>query len=199
MQSNTLKIREADEQLASLDTREAQLAAILAQTSTRLLEVEAAAGDLFLDGDKLPMREVADLRLQVDTLNSALEAIERRKALAKLARRRAEAVDLRRQCAVKKSELSDLERKTAKLLSELSAIEGVRFTSSVLSSQPVGNWLTPGYYTPNEKPFLAARELFADHEATYGVPRSRALRSDIAELERQAASIEQELTDGAAE
>ncbi|MGD0500715.1 MAG: hypothetical protein ABSC23_20040 [Bryobacteraceae bacterium] len=193
MQLNTLTLKQADEQLATLETREAQLAAMLAQTSTRLAEVEATAGDAFLDGDERPMREVGDLRVRVDTLNAALEAIGRRKATTGLARRGAEVVDLRRQVAARKSELSELERKTSKLLAALSEIEGVRYTASILSSQPVGSWLTPGLYTGAPEPYLAARELFADVGATYGTPRSRSLRSEISDLERQAKVIEQEL------
>ena len=199
MKLDILTTGQADELLAQLDSREAQLSAMLAAVGTRLAESEANAGDAYLDGDETPLREVAELRLRVDGFTAALEALSRRRAVAVLARRRAEASEFRRQAAANKTELSELERKTSGLLGELSKLEGIAFSSSILSSQPLGAWLTPGYFTPNEKPYLAARELFADREAIYGVPRSRALRSDIAELERQAASIEQELTDGAAE
>lgn len=199
MQSKTLTISQADEQLASLDAREAQLAAMLALSGTRLAEAEASLGDAFLEGNEGPLREVAELRLHVDGINAALEALSRRRSPAILARRHAEAAELRRKAAAKTSELAELERKTGRLLGELSKLEGVTFTASILSSQPVGNWLTPGYYKVNEHPYLAGRELFQDFGATYGTPRSRSLRSDVADLERQAAAIEQELNTGAAE
>ena len=199
MKLDILTVSQADELLAQLDSREAQLSAMLATVGTRLEKSEANAGDAYLDGDETPLREVAELRLRVDGINAALEALSRRRALAILARRRAEALELRRQAAANKAELSELERKTSRLLGELSKLEGIAFTSSILSSQPLGAWLTPGYFTPNEKPFLSARELFADGGATYGTPRSRIVRLEIAELEKQAALIEQELTDGAAE
>lgn len=191
--SRGLTVSQADALLASLDEREAQLAGMLATVGTRLAESEVAIGEAFLDGNETPLREVAELRLRVDGINAALEALNGRRASATLERRRAEAREFRAQAEAKKTELAELERKTGRLLGELAKLEGLPFTSSILSSQPLGAWLTPGYFTPNEKPFLAARELFADREATYGIPRSRALRSEIAELEKNSTAIDQEL------
>lgn len=188
-----MTISEADEQLAFLCTREAQLAAMLAQAGTRLEELEARAGDAYLDGDEHPMAEVAELRLQVDTLNAALVAIERRREPARLARRLAEAAQARRQAADMRSELADLEAKTAKHLEALSKLEGVEFTSGILSSQPAGSWRAADWVSDPE-PWRAARELHQEPAgAGYATPRSRRLRQEIEDLEQQALAIEREL------
>ncbi len=187
-----MTIQQADELIETLATREAQLAAMAAQVGARLAEVEAQAGDSFLDGDEHPMREVVDLRLQADTLTAALAALERRKEPAHLARRRAEAADFRRQAEQKRSELAELESKTSRLLAELSRLEGVSFTASILSSQPVGLWLDVGF-KPSEREYLAGYELSRDVGGKYATPRSRTLRTEIEDLEAKALAIEREI------
>ena len=192
-----MTIQQADELIETLATREAQLAAMAAQVGARLAEVEAQAGDSFLDGDEHPMREVVDLRLQADTLTAALAALERRKEPARLARRRAEAADFRRQAEEKRSELTRLEQQTSRLLAELGKLEGFH-TASILASQPVGSWLDIGY-EPNRRLHLAAHELARDIGATYATPRSRTLRAEIEELEAKAIAIEREINPPAPE
>jgi hypothetical protein len=187
-----MTIQQADELIETLATREAQLAAMAAQVGARLAEVEAQAGDSFLDGDEHPMREVIDLRLQADTLTAALAALERRKEPARLARRRAEAAEFRRQAEEKRSELTRLEQQTSRLLAELSKIEGVPYTASILASQPVGSWLDIEC-KPNRRLHLAAHELLKDVGATYATPRSRTLRAEVEALEVKAVIIEREI------
>ncbi len=192
MRQETLTIAEADAQLAALDEKEAQLAALSAQVGAHLAELEESAGDAFLDGNEAPLREVTDLRLRADALTAALAALERRKEPARLARRRAEAADFRRQAEQKRSELAELESKTSRLLAELSRIEGVSFTASILSSQPVGLWLDVGF-KPSEREYLAGYELSRDVGGKYATPRSRTLRTEIEDLEAKALAIEREI------
>jgi multidrug efflux pump subunit AcrA (membrane-fusion protein) len=195
-----LTIAMADAALASLESKESQLANLLAQAGTRLAEAEAGAGERFLDGAEDPMREVIDLRLQIDTLNAALAALERRKSEAKLARRRAEAADARRQVKLKRGDLATLEGQTGKLLAELSRLEGIEYSAGILSSQPTGIWNGADFHS-EPKPWEPAHRLKQDPAGRggYAAPRSGKLRQEIEDLEKQARIIEGELGEAASD
>jgi hypothetical protein len=91
-----------------------------------------------------------------------------------------------------------LNSETATVLARLGEIEGVSYTHSILSSQPVhGTWLD---WNLKEAPvWKGLHELHPNrpNEKT-AVPRSRQLRADIEELNAKAEQLEREAANQAA-
>lgn len=187
-----------DQQIAELDARKELICGAQAEAGARLADAEATVGDEILDGNDGAIRELIELRVRVDGLTAALEALERRRATAVIDRKRAEAAELREQAASKRRALAELEDKTGKLLAKLSELENVSFDACVLNSQRVGVWSAPlageGLGPAPLAPWRGPDEVQRDPvTGRYAVPRSRILRDEIAALEAQAAAILAEL------
>jgi hypothetical protein len=196
-ETKTLTLAEAGAALDEIESRKAQLSAALAEVGSRLERAEGELGEAVLDGDEGAVHRVADLRLRVDGLNAALTVLERRRGLALVGHKHAEAADLLHQAAAKAAELGTLEKKTAKLLESLSDLEGVKYNESILVSMRAGIWYAPGQREP------AAFEGLADGcypdpttaRHSWAEPHSKKLRSEIADLLHQADGIEAALAE----
>jgi hypothetical protein len=92
-----------------------------------------------------------------------------------------------------RDELGELEGKTAKVLTELSKLENVQFDACILAAQRIGNWLPRA--STNVEPWQSSLECGSDpcNTTPFATPKSRRLRNEADDLERQARDIEQEL------
>src|SRR5689334_19181634 len=71
----------------------------------RLESLEATAGLNYLEGDTSAVREIAEVRAELDLIERALAALDQRESAARLALKAATAADLRRQADEKRREL----------------------------------------------------------------------------------------------
>jgi multidrug efflux pump subunit AcrA (membrane-fusion protein) len=186
-----------------LDTAEARLNEIHAQRAQLLerqagleLRIGSAQQEIarrYLHGDRAGIKETAELRAEIDAIQSALVLLSEDAKAAKLNVERARAQRLRRQASEKRAELEALNAQTAALLAKLGELESVPYTHSILSSQPYpGSWLRPAtLQQPLEYEGIVELQLNIPAEQKLYVPRSRKLRMEITELELQAEKIEQ--------
>src|ERR1035438_594747 len=137
-----LNLAQANAALDAIEVRRAQFAAAGAKCGTDLMDAEARLGEAVLDGDNTVGALVANLRIQADGLTAALVVLEKRRMVAQLNCKKAQAADFRRQAAWKQSELTELEAKTRKLLSGLSELEKIEYTPCILGSQRAGAWVS---------------------------------------------------------
>ena len=191
---DVLTLAQATTVLDGIETRLAQFAAAGAKCGTDLMDAEARLGEAVLDGDTTVGALVANLRIQADGLTAALVVLERRRMVAQLNCKKAQAVDFRRQAAWKQSELTELEAKTRKLLSGLSELEKIEYTPCILGSQRAGAWVSRVTGQPAEE-WESILECGSDplNSQPFATPKSRRLRDEADALERQAADIEMEL------
>src|ERR1035437_4913611 len=141
-QKDVLTLQAANARLDDIEVRQAQLAAASAKKASDLMDAEARLGEAVLDGDASVGALVADLRIQADGLAAALVVLEKRRAIAQLECKRAQAADLRRQAAAKRADLAALESKTSKVLAELSRLESVEYDGCILGAQRIGAWIS---------------------------------------------------------
>lgn len=196
-QSNrSLTPAEAKVAIEEIESDCASLIAMRASIGGKLEGLEQSAGERYLNGDRSAIKEIGELRGELDLIERALGELDRRKAVAALNARRVEAADLRRQAEAKSAELGTLEKETGKLLSGLSALEGISYSAGILSGQWQGLWYGEGLKEP--QPWQGAMvDLYPDptnNVERFALPRSRRLRREIAELQAKAAAIEKELT-----
>ena len=189
-----LNLAQANAALDAIEVRRAQFAAAGAKCGTDLMDAEARLGEAVLDGDTTVGALVANLRIQADGLTAALVVLERRRMVAQLNCKKAQAVDFRRQAAWKQSELTELEGKTRKLLSALSELEKIEYTPCILTAQRVGAWVSRLTGQPAAE-WESILECGSDplNSQPFATPKSRRLRDEADALERQAADIETEL------
>jgi len=202
--TNTMK--EQEPELITLVQAEEQLAEITAkknELTTRSEVLHRSIGSAqhqsarrYLSGDMSGLEDGARLRAELDTIGSALDLLNVDLKQAESELLAAKARDFRDQAQQKTAELEKLNAKTAAVLAELSELEGMTYTHSILSSQPLsGAWLQWGTIKPPlEYQGLSELQLtYPAPERKMEVPLSRRLRMQIAELEKQAAEIENQL------
>ena len=190
---DVLNVQQADAVLDAIETRRAQFAAASAKNASDLMDAEARLGEAVIDGDNTVGALVASLRIQVDGFAAAFLVLEKRRTVAQLDCRRAQAADFRRQAARLRDEMGELEGKTAKVLSELSKLENVQFDACILAAQRIGNWMPRA--SINVEPWQSTLECASDpgNHQPFAIPRSRQLRNQAEALDGQARDIEQEL------
>lgn len=174
----------------------------------RLEMAQREMGEKYLRGERSHLKEVSALTIELEALERALGLLEEQEIAAKVELERAKARELRGKAAAIRQQLESLNQKTAPLLAQLGALEGVTFTRSILSSQPV-------FYMPNDtnkatkiwtKPLtiqlpdehqgvseLSLNHAIAAHWQRVALPRSRAILLEAEEMENQAREIEQKL------
>ena len=192
-QKDVLTLQAANARLDAIEVRRAQFAAASAKNASDLMDAEARLGEAWLAGDTTVGKLVADLRIQADGFAAALVVLEKRRTVAQLDCRRAQAADFRRQAARLREELGGLEGKTSKVLSELSKLEDVEYDGCILAAQRVGNWMPRT--SINVEPWQSTLECASDpcNTTPFATPKSRRLRNEADDLERQALEIEAEL------
>jgi hypothetical protein len=192
-QKDVLTLQAANARLDAIEVRRAQFAAASAKNASDLMDAEARLGEAVIDGDNTVGALVASLRIQVDGFAAAFLVLEKRREVAQRDCRRAQAVDFRRRAARLRDELGELEGKTAKVLTELSKLENVQFDACILAAQRIGNWLPRA--STNVEPWQSSLECGSDpcNTTPFATPKSRRLRNEADDLERQARDIEQEL------
>jgi hypothetical protein len=173
--------------ISELERQKATLAAGLAATASELAEAEARIGDEFLSGNENFIETLSPLRNRFDSLNHAVVVINKRIETAGVDLMRAEIAAKRQDAALKRAQLEKLEAQTAPLLVRLGELEGVKYGPGILSCEPSPNALleSPAYLGLAERPFNVA---FSGSVCL--CPRSRALRAEIEQLEKEAIRIE---------
>ena len=190
---DVLTLAQATAALDDIESRRAQFIAAAAKGMTDLAAAEANLGERVLAGDDDACAGVATLRLKIDGLNAAGAVLEKRREVAQLDYRRAQAADFRRQAAAKQADLAALESKTSKVLVELSRLESVEYDGCILGAQRIGAWISRT--TLAAQPWQSTLEVGSDplNSTPYAIPRSRRLRDEADALERRALEIEAEL------
>jgi hypothetical protein len=186
-------LQEIDQQVEHLRTRERELTAERDTVRQELAAADAAVGDSYLDNPNVAAvtKCSTDLRTHVAVLEKAGFAARNRRFQLILARRKAEAAQLRIEAQTKRAEQHQINGQTAKHLAALSNLEGIEFTSWILRSQPA----------PDCERFSATGDVPQDQLGpadinwgprgpAYLVPRSRILSQTIRELEARAGQLE---------
>jgi DNA repair exonuclease SbcCD ATPase subunit len=174
-----------------------ELASNRQSLETRIESTQAEIGRKYLQGDRSGIREISELRAEVDAVIAALQELDAEQKRAQLELERAKARDLRQQTARKRAELESLNARTGALLSKLGEFEGVTYSHSILSSEPRrGAWLTPIITPPVG--YESVLEMIVDSpgrplDSYICWPRSRKLRAEMAKLEIEAETIERRL------
>jgi hypothetical protein len=191
-------LAQAQQRLQEIQTKRAHLGSHQASLNAQIELAQKEVGREYLTGKRDGLRRVVELRVETEAVQSALQTLAVDESAAEMEVERARVADLREQAKQKASELEKLNQETAKLLAELSKLEGVPFTTSILSSQPIlgsrgmmGDPLTPN--APD--PWLGICELRVNNPSGHLAhgPKSRGLREEIRKLEAEAVSIEQKL------
>jgi hypothetical protein len=191
------ELRAAEQRLNDIGLQRTELISNRESLETRIQSTQAEIGRKYLQGDRSGIREISELRAEVDGLVAALQELDDEQKRAQLELERAKARDLRQQAARKRAELEALNARTAAFLGKIGDLENVRFTHSILSSQPIATaWLTPILKPPLG--FEGILELVVDvpgrpHASYVYWPRSRKLRAEIGDLEIKAEAIERGL------
>jgi mono/diheme cytochrome c family protein len=139
----TITPKQAQEKLGQIESHRAQLVASRMALDSRLEATQKEIGRRYLSGDRAGIREVSQIRLELDAIESALTLLDDAQKEAGIDVQCARAAYLRDEVEQKRAELERLDRETAALLSKLSALEDVRYTHSILSAQLLpGIWVT---------------------------------------------------------
>jgi hypothetical protein len=173
--------------IEELERRKSALVSTLAETSAKLAELEARIGDDYLDGNADDaIRRLSERRLKFDAINSAVNALARRRAAAEIDLQRAQVADVRMQAEAKRTEIAALRVKAKHALDMLSNIEDVQFTAHILNSQVISDEEIPDHLKPSE--------IQGSFRGNYARPRSRRLFDEAAELDVKADSLEREIS-----
>jgi hypothetical protein len=191
-------IEQTRQELERISEHRSQLVSNRVSIARRLDVIEEENVERYLQGDSGGLEQESALTAELRVIEKALGVLAEHEKVAEIEVRRATARDIRRQAKEKASELEKLNQETAKLLVELSRLEGVPFTPSILSSQPVlGNRgvMADPLTTNAPDPWLGILELRVNNPSgeLAHAPRSRGMRAEIRKLEAEAASIEQNL------
>ena len=190
---SAVELANAQKRLDDVKTRRIDLIERRSKLEGRIQSVQQDVGRKYLAGDHTGIRQTAEMRAEIEAIAAAIKALDEDERQLGVDVERAKACDLRQRAAQKVAELETLDAQTAILLAQLSTLEGVEFSRSILSSQPLpGAWLTPLLKPPLE--YQGVLELGVNiprKEAIVAVPRSRRLRMEIEEIELEALIIEQ--------
>ncbi|MGI9073362.1 MAG: hypothetical protein ACR2JB_19100 [Bryobacteraceae bacterium] len=189
------------ERLEQISSHRSQLVASRMNLNNRLEGSRQDAARKYLGGDRSGVLEANTIGAELQTIETALEILNADQKAADIDLERAKAADLRAQAGRKRAKLDSLNAETGALLAKLSALEGVTFTHSILSSQPVlgnlGMMADPLTYKSPDPwvPIFALAVNNPSGRIAYA-PKSIELREEIKKLEGEAVSIENKLAAG---
>ncbi len=196
-QSKPLTVADAQAALDKLAGDRARLVGMRTGLEERLETAKREMGERYLNGDRSHLKEVSSLAVELEALERALSVLDRHTEAAQGDLQRATVGDLRTQAEQKRKEMAALNIRTAKVLADLGALEEVRYTHSILCSQPLeGSWMQRGGTEPPLE-YQGIPELQLNipvPEKKIAVPRSRRLRMEAEELEEKAEVLEKHLS-----
>lgn len=187
---------QAQQRLEQIGVHRARLTADRTRLEQRLEAAQHESSRKYLQGDRSGLQEMGTLRVEREVIEGALALLQQEESAASVDLQRAKVFDLKEQAQRKRVELERLNTETQTLLSKLSELEGVSFTPSILSSQPLpGAWLKPETLREPE-PWLGVLELALNipGQRNLATPRSRRLRAEIEQLEIDAETLERQIS-----
>ena len=136
-----MALAKAQQQVDAISSKKSELVSRREALNRRIGSGQEETARRYLTGDTTGLEDTARLQAELDAISIGLDLLGVDLQEAELNLLGAKARDFRDQAEQKKAELEQLSAKTTKVLAELSSLEDVRFTASILSSQPVeGSW-----------------------------------------------------------
>lgn len=191
-----ISLAEAQGRLDEIARHRARLIANRLEMQQRLESLEEQLGRRYLEGDRSGIEQKQAITAELQILESALAILAEDERPAQRELQWAQVRELRARAQEKRTELNRLNENTRVLLAKLSELEGVEFTHSILSSQPLPEmWIGRETLKPNPESWLAFWELMPNvpGQTNLASPKSRLLRKEIEELELQADTLQQKL------
>lgn len=191
-----ISLAEAQGRLDEIARHRARLIANRLEMQQRLESLEEQLGRRYLEGDRSGIEQKQAITAELQMLEGALAVLAEDERPAQRELQWAQVRELRARAQEKRTELNRLNENTRVLLAKLSELEGVEFTHSILSSQPLPEmWVGRETLKPNPEPWLAFWELMPNvpGQTNLASPKSRLLRKEIKELELQADTLQQKL------
>jgi hypothetical protein len=188
------RLAQAKQRLQDIQTKRSELVSHQASLNARIELAQKEVGREYLTGSRDGLRRVVELRVEIEALQSALELLAADQSAAEIDIERAKAIEIRERAQTKREELESLDAKTGVLLAKLAELEGVRFTHSILSSEPVIDAYMQVGWGDHPLEYQSVAELVLrvpGGPMIVQAPRSRQLRGQIEELEREASLIEE--------
>lgn len=190
-------LAQARQRLEEIKAQRRQMASSEASLNSRIAAAQTAIGRKYLSGSREGIRETAELRVEAEAIRAEIERLALEEPAAEIAIERARGRELHGQAQEKRVELAKLNAETAVLLGRLSELEKVRYTHSILSSQPMPDkWIDLATMKPGaewQSIFELSLNVPMPSSGNLGVPRSRRLRTEIDALELEAQTIEDKL------
>jgi hypothetical protein len=188
------KLAQAQQRVEEIQTKRTELVSHEASLNARIESAQKEVGREYLTGSRDGLRRVVELRVEIEALQSALELLAADQIAAEIEVERAKAAEVRQRAQTKREELESLDAKTGVLLAKLADLEGVAYTHSILSSEPVIDAYMQVGWGDHPLEYQSVAELVLRQPGgpmIVQAPRSRVLRTEIEELEREASLIEE--------
>jgi hypothetical protein len=190
------KLAQAQQRLEEIQNKRTELVSHEASLNARIELAQKEVGREYLTGNRDGLRCVVELRVEIEALQSALELLAADQSAAEIEVERAKAAEIRERAQKKREELESLDAKTGGLLARLAELEGVIYTHSILSSEPVIDAYMQVGWGDHPLEYHSVAELvlcLPGGPMIVQAPRSRQLRTEIEELEGEASLIESKL------
>jgi hypothetical protein len=190
-----LTLERVGERLEKISTQRSHLVSTRMRLNDRLEASKKGVARKYIDGDRSGLEEAGAITSELQAIETALGILDEDQKAGEMDLERAKAADLRAQAGRKQQELDRLNTATGVLLAKLSELEDVRYTHSILSSQPVeGKYMQLGWVgKPLGYEGVAELSPGVPGEVYLEAPKSRRLRAEIEKLESDAALIEQKI------
>ncbi|HEY4365369.1 MAG TPA: hypothetical protein VGN17_30690 [Bryobacteraceae bacterium] len=195
------RFTEAKAALAEIERKKSQLSLAQAQAIEQLDHAKTSGARALLAGRDPGASAIAGLSATIDMTAHALDLLEvEERPAAERELKLASAQDFRNQAEALYKQLAEIEKKVRPHLDALSKIEGIEYTTAVLSAQRTAAWNNG---SPDSSLFkkggklehLGPSDLRADpiNPNHWEIPLSRKIRKQADDLRMKAEAIESEL------